>query len=396
MTGTALGVLLVLLVWAAAIAPPAFATEKMSATTFLNTGNEREIFVFRIGEEEDGQLYARHFDGTNWIWVPHGLPAGVFRVHNPTALNYLDANGNRRVYVFVQGDDGKLWLRYFNGFQWQWQARGGPTLVDNSLSAITYVDGAGNQRLYAFAMTKIGSQNYLVSNYWNGSAWQWVTHGSVFGPESRTVSITYPDVAGNRHIDVFLQGGTNSGLYSFSWNGSDWNWINHGHDDVWPLSATTYLHGHDDVWPLSATTYLDDQGQRRVYLFVKEGNTLAVRYTGGAAWNWRYLETTSLPLNDVSAVPFVDTLGLRRMMVFIQLGGSLFASSWNGLFWAPAQLNTPVPASRPRAIAYRDSRNAVDHVTVFASCTLGGGTSLCSNSTTTGLGWQLMDHGVPP
>jgi hypothetical protein len=380
MTQATLSVLLGLLPWAAAIAPPAFATEKMSATTFLNTSDEREIFVFRIGEEENGQLYARRFDGTNWIWVPHGLPAGVFRVHNPTALNYVDANGNRRVYVFAQGDDGKLWLRYFNGFQWQWQARGGPTLVDNSLSAVTYRDAAGNQRLYAFAMTKIGSQNYLVSNYWNGSTWQWVTHGSIFGPESRTVSITYPDVAGNRHIDVFLQGGENAGLYSFSWNGNDWNWINHGHDDAVPLSATTYL---------------DDQGQRRVYLFVKEGNTLAARYTGGVTWNWRYLETTSLPLNDVSAVPFVDTAGLRRMMVFIQLGGSLFASSWNGLFWAPAQLNMPMPASKPRAISYRDSRNGVDHVTVFVTCTLGSGTSLCSNSTTTGA-WQFMDHGLPP
>jgi hypothetical protein len=375
-----LGVLLSLLVWAGAIAPPAFATEKMSPTTFLNTSNEREIFVFRVGEGEDGQLYARRFDGTNWIWVPHGLPPGVFRVHNPTTLTYLDANGNRRVYVFVQGDDDKLWLRYFNGFQWQWQARGGPTLIDNSLSAITYQDAAGNQRLYAYAMAKIGSQNYLVSNYWNGSTWQWVTHGTVFGPESRTVSITYPDVAGNRHIDVFLQGGANSGLYSFSWNGSDWDWINHGHDDVVPLSATTYL---------------DDQGQRRVYLFVKEGNTLAARYKTGGAWIWRYLETTSLSLADVSAVPFEDTAGLRRMMVFIQLGGSMFASSWNGSLWTPAQLNISVPAVHPRAISYRDSRNGVDHITVFVSCTISGAGKLCSNSTTTGA-WQLTNHGVPP
>src|SRR5262245_18357789 len=69
-----------------------------SAITFSD-GNARWIYAFIKGD--DGRLKLNRFNGTSWSWMDHGLPEGATSIRNPTAVTYVDAAGNRRIYVFA-------------------------------------------------------------------------------------------------------------------------------------------------------------------------------------------------------------------------------------------------------------------------------------------------------
>ncbi|MBI2774133.1 MAG: hypothetical protein HYX56_06545 [Chloroflexi bacterium] len=64
---------------------------------------------------EDGQLYDRYWDGTEWHrWETLDAPSGVRLVGQPAAA----ARDAARIDVFAAGDDGRLWHRWWDGALW--------------------------------------------------------------------------------------------------------------------------------------------------------------------------------------------------------------------------------------------------------------------------------------
>jgi hypothetical protein len=75
------------------------------------------------------------------------------------------------------GANGRLYVNYWNGSQWQWANQSNPpsTIVVSTPGVITYREGAQAQRIYAFVL---GANNHLDVNYWNGSQWNWADQGA--------------------------------------------------------------------------------------------------------------------------------------------------------------------------------------------------------------------------
>ncbi len=90
-------------------------------------------------------------------------------------ITYKEA-GIQRIYAFVRGYNGHLYVNYWDGFSWLWADQGTPqdTTVVDYPAAITYSE-AGIQRIYAFVR---GYNGHLYVNYWDGSDWWWADQGA--------------------------------------------------------------------------------------------------------------------------------------------------------------------------------------------------------------------------
>jgi hypothetical protein len=371
------------------VAAPAFAffSGNISAVTYLDEQNDRRIRVFAIS---DGHLVENRFNGTTWTWIDHGLPPspGNETARSVATVSYVDNAGNRRIYVFVVTSNNRLVLRFFNGFIWQWADQGGPQVDMGGLySAITYVDPTGNRRIYFFGS---GYGGKLVINYWNGAAWKWADNGTPPGagptPLFNTNAITYVDAQGNRRIDVFCSGQTTHQLFSNSWNGSSWDWDNHGGTDIGEARAVTFT---------------DESGDRRIHVFAdKDQDTLRVHSWYGNGWVWVNLAkppgNPNAGIFSLDAIAYTDIGGNRRMQVFADFEGMVFSRIWDGSTWQ-VWINHGMPAGSndihdPAALTYFESSIGVRHIHLFAHCA--DGEHLCDHFYN-GANWQWLHFGAP-
>jgi hypothetical protein len=297
------------------------------------SGERLEVFVV-----QNGQLYSRYWDGTDWSWTNLGAPvAKVLKNEPPGVTTYVLSNlSTRRTHAFVVDTDGDLheWTR--TGTQAQWSAHGHPTPIpntdpagwrmpwsptvvsyaegdtrrilaftnlqnhrfymlystgntyawanrgdegDNHASAITY-SAAGLQRVYAF-VRQVNFTPDIVVNYFNGFTWQWADQGEPFGNAGVPHAITLSE-GGVRKIFVFTeasdkQGHTPPDLWSNVWDGSAWTWTQHSFGDI------------DIAGVTGAVTY-NVQGVRKYVVVVRTGNAdvWQNRYANGA-WSWSNL-----------------------------------------------------------------------------------------------------------
>jgi hypothetical protein len=231
----------------------------------------RQIYAFV--NSNDGRLLVNYWDGSAWNWADQGTPPGTTVNGTPGSISYSEG-GQQRIYAFVRGNDGQLYVNYWDGSAWNWQNQGSPsgTNVASSPSVITYSEG-GVQQIYAFVL---GSDGALYVNYWNGSGWQWANQGT---PAPRRNLNSQPSVV------TFTQGGTQriyafaisdgGGLYVNYWDGSAWNWTDQGTPPGTTLAGTP-----------SATAYLVS-GSPRIYTFVGSvDGRVHVNYWDGSTWQW--------------------------------------------------------------------------------------------------------------
>jgi hypothetical protein len=198
--------------------------QRTSTISFLDASQQQRIYAFVRGG--DGHLYVNFWDGARWYWADQGLPPGT-SLHNqaiPQVVTYLDAAGQQRIYAFVRGADNRLYVNFWDGFLWRWANQGTPSGTDlnSDPAVVTYRDAAGNQRIYAFVR---GSNGDLCVNFWDGARWYWGDQGR---PTDTTVAgapevVTYLDAAGQQRIYAFVRGGDGH-LYVNFWNGARWYW----------------------------------------------------------------------------------------------------------------------------------------------------------------------------
>ena len=375
-----------LLLAACLISSPSWAFNgRGDAITYVDEQNERHIHYFNV---QDGHLYSNHYDGTQWTWTDHGQPSrDAGELWSPEAITYLDNSGKQRIYVFVPTGQGRLKLRYFNGYQWQWVDQGSTRVSPNSTSAITYVDPDGNRRIYLFGANP--DNNHLVTNYWNGSSWLWADNGSPPGASSAGLNaeaITYVDGQGARRIDVFCGCGISDvgrQLLINGWSGSSWSWFNHG--------GTQISEPH-------ALTFTESSGDRRIHVFVGgAGNNPQVHSRIEGNWYWINLGkpvANALTINGLDAIAYVDFMGNHRMQVFYLFEDVIWSRSWNGSSWAN-WMNHGLPAgsssvSNPVALTYYDSRTNSQRTHLFVRCWTGICDHVFNGST-----WQWQDLGKP-
>ncbi|KOU40138.1 hypothetical protein [Streptomyces sp. WM6378] len=131
---------------------------------------------------DDSRVWVNWWDGSKWNWSDQGAPsgqpvkkgAGVISVQdNPTAVE--------RPYVFVQGYDSKLYVNWWDGAKWNWSAQGAPSgrLILDSVGTVTMKDDPNAfSRPYVFV---IGDDSKLYVNWWDGKAWNWAAQGTPAG-----------------------------------------------------------------------------------------------------------------------------------------------------------------------------------------------------------------------
>jgi hypothetical protein len=193
--------------------------------TYLQEGTQR-ISAFVSGT--NGHLYVNYWNGSQWQWADQGTPPGAMMGQRaPGVITYLE-EGTQRIHAFVRGTNGRLYVNYWNGSQWQWADQGTPldtTMGQGAPGVITYLQ-EGTQRIHAFVR---GANSRLYVNYWNGSQWQWANQrkplGTTVGQGASGV-ITYLQ-EGTQRVHAFVRG-ANGHLYMNYWNGSQWQWADQG------------------------------------------------------------------------------------------------------------------------------------------------------------------------
>jgi hypothetical protein len=192
------------------------------------------------------------------------------------------------------------------------------------VSSITFLDEQNDRRIYAF----VAGDGRLRLNVFNGSTWNWIDHGlppgatQIYQPQA----VTYVDSAGHRRIYVFAVTGQGQ-LWLRFWNGFEWKWVSQGGP---PIAATS----------TSAITYIDPAGNRRIYLFGISQGHLVTNYWNGSAWQWADQGTppgANLSGSVTDTITYLDE-GARRIDVvfqgFFNGTGMLFTNSWNGSSWS--------------------------------------------------------------
>jgi hypothetical protein len=189
----------------------------------------QRLYAFAVGS--DDKLWRNSWDGAQWKWVDHGDPPGTAAITAPrggaTVRDTLQTP--ERIYVFVQGSDGKLWVNWWDGAQWNWTNQGKPpsAAIGGPTGTIRLLDPLVNtERPYTFVR---GSDGNLWINWWSGSQWSWANQGKPAGGiagsvGARPVRDTSTSV---QRPHVFVRG-TDGHLWLDAWNGAKWNWADQG------------------------------------------------------------------------------------------------------------------------------------------------------------------------
>jgi hypothetical protein len=302
------------------------------------SGMERlSVFV----RASDGTLNENYWDGGTWRWYPHGRAPGMdtnYTIGAPAAVTYRDQSGVQHVYVFVcamgsGGDGPHLFVRWWNGWLWQWGDQGRGCAGTTDASAITYLDRDGLQRVFVFVTSP---QGHLLVNYWDGRLWRWADQGLppdgtniVNGPAP--ASMSYADAAGVQHLYVFAEGGTEH-IYVNWWDGGAWHWADQGT----PATGLELEHP-------AALTYRDTAGVQWINTYVGAflNPHLYNNWWDGSTWRWRDQGTQANAPGEFwpAGVTYLDSVGTRLIAVFSinsganDTGGHLYVNYWDGSTW---------------------------------------------------------------
>jgi hypothetical protein len=372
-----------------AIAPPTYAVEGRASTiTFLDDDDDQHIRVFVKGD--NGHLVSRSYDGHNWSWIDHGLPAGATFVSNPQAITYVDETGRRRIYVFAVTDDKRLVVRFHKGagYAWQWADQGGRYVLPINLAATTFLDDAGVRHIFAFVIRNDDQlpSVYLYARHWNGSEWAWEKLEVDGATQSWTLAFTTPthyiDNAGHRRLDLFTDTFPYSTLHRYSWYGGAW----HGTDL-----------GGNAIYHAAAVNFLDDNGNRRVHTFVRNLMENSIwDYSGGWSEVGVAPGIAGQPWDSLSATAYYDLGFNPHMNVYADWDGQVRIRSWGNTGWSP-WTNPGLPSNSNEgvrniaAIAYYEP--VIGLVRHFVTAT--GAQKHLFVLTASGSTWQWTDHGNP-
>jgi hypothetical protein len=215
------------------------------------------LHVFTTGD--DGHMYDRYSsDNVNWTWADRGCAGGVEFLGSPAVTTYA-AN----LLVYLTGKDGHLYVFWWDGSgSWHWydHGNGGSPLVGDP-GVTTYLVGT-TQWMHVFV---VGQSGDLYDKWWNGSNWSWADRGTAgrsldigqWLNENAPAVTTYTlNGVNGVHAWVTDTGGHLDDLYSYD-NGATWHFDDHGNPGVSVLSspgvATYRVYGYNQMHVFVAT-----------------------------------------------------------------------------------------------------------------------------------------------
>ncbi len=146
------------------------AVQRVNVDSIYGAAVRINLFV----REEDGNLWERFWDGSKWTWSDTGKSVAgdpVILVRGNVAS--VD-NAAVRINLFVNGSDGRLWERFWDGSKWTWSDTGLPVYVAGEpiilvRGNVASVDNAA-VRINLFVR---GADGNLWERFWDGSKWTW-------------------------------------------------------------------------------------------------------------------------------------------------------------------------------------------------------------------------------
>ena len=162
-------------------------------------GAPHQVSAFVTGS--NGHLYLLSRRGSQWIWAHQGAPQGTTVTGAPAVLTYVDAADRRRVYAFVRGKNGHLYMNYWKGIGVE-LGRSGPTAGhhDGRRAWSDYLPGGDEPA--AHLCLRARKNQHLYVNYWNGANWNWVDQGGTVSGSPGV--ITYRDGTQPQRMSVFV------------------------------------------------------------------------------------------------------------------------------------------------------------------------------------------------
>jgi hypothetical protein len=129
----------------------------------------------------DGHLYNLWYDGLgNWSWNDFGTDGAA--LSDPAVTPYYDpASGEYQLQVWAAGGDGHLYNLYYDGlgnFNWADHSNDGAGLSDPAVTS--YSDPISGD--YQLQVWVNGNDGHLYNRYYDGGGnWSWSDHGSPGG-----------------------------------------------------------------------------------------------------------------------------------------------------------------------------------------------------------------------
>lgn len=248
----------------------------------------------------DGHLWVRvwgrpAFGGTfQWQWTDHGLPAradGVqTTVASEPAITTYRVNGNQRIYMFVRGADGRLYVRFWYGAAnridtnlaagfWHWTDHGQPAPGVNVASAPA-IQMYSNDPTRVFCVFVVGNDGGLYLRRWNNQIgqWQWdnLNKPDNFPAMTGRPASTYFWHDNTPRMYIYLRGADN-GTYTCFWDTHNWQWRSSEIPLPQPMATP------------AAVTSFQLYGRKKMYSYWIGVNNKLYTYfwdAGSGTWSW--------------------------------------------------------------------------------------------------------------
>ena len=175
-----------------------------------------------------------YWNGTKWTWQNLGNDGDELSVtSSPAVINYqvgaVTAVTHENVFAVAGDSVGNTYLSldYWNGAKWTWENLGNdgdsinptctPAVINYQVGSVTHEN-----------VFVTGENGKLYLDYWNGAKWTWVNLGNP--PASSPLDLGTPAVINYQvgsvtHENVFVTG-NDGNLYLDYWNGAKWTWVN--------------------------------------------------------------------------------------------------------------------------------------------------------------------------
>ena len=296
-----------------------------AGVTYIDQGGRQIRVFFR---SVDGHLNLAWPQGNIWLMQDQGTPPGTKVASNPAAVTYFFDQSIQRVYCFVVGEDGSLYLNKWDG-SWSWVRVGAPGDVRfssrASLSAINFFDG-NEPQVYVFAEY----DNSLYSTQ-ETIGWPWTDHGApgpLLNMGDDMAAVGYLDLLTKKtQLFAFVGGFDDRNLYVF--DGSK-GWENQGRPDEASGISIGAVHYIFETNSRFGTLFRD-----AIFAFTPSGpgDLQALYSVGGQNWLWGNRDTPGNPGVPVTGKPraaaFYENSVERLFAAVRGTNGQLYMAWWN-------------------------------------------------------------------
>jgi hypothetical protein len=297
-------------------------------------GNLGNPYAFVTGN--DGNLYLNYFDNQNWQWRTQGKPLnGALVTDGPSAL--VTVQSTVQLQTLVRCADGNLHANVWNGFNWVWDpdSFGGATFgaIAGQPAGLAYNDVSYNDFAYNFMHVYVlGADGILHVSAWDRSHWAWdINLPSIQAADDPGVGYYLTNNVPQVH--AFVAGASDGALHLSRYNPQDkkYSLFNLGTPpDSRIAQKSTRVVGR----PAGISFF---EPPENIYVFVAGGDGQLHVWNANAA-RWDANRPTDLPNNaTISGSPAVVSTyfrGVLNLYVFVTGNdGNLYVCVWNKQNW---------------------------------------------------------------